>query len=79
LQIPIDQSIKNLPDVPYTISYVLRKRLQIDNLSELPKEKRPTEEIIWEGSSEELDDWLGRVLNRKNTDNTELVISEIEG
>lgn len=38
---------------------------QIDNLNELPKDKRPTDDLIWNGSSEELDDWLDRVLSRK--------------
>jgi hypothetical protein len=43
----------------------MRKRMQIDNLNELSKDKRPTDEMIFEGSSEELDRWLDKVLSGK--------------
>lgn len=43
----------------------MRKRMQIDNLNELTKDKRPTDEMIFEGSNEELDRWLDRVLSGK--------------
>lgn len=52
--------------MPYTISYVIRKRSQIDSFRELPKEKRPTEKMIWEGSSKEIDEWFDKVFDRKN-------------
>ena len=56
---------------------------QIDNLNELPKEKRPPDYIIWDGSTEEMDDWLDRVLNHpgKNQNQVEFLIkdSDIEG
>lgn len=39
--------------------------MQIDNLNELTKDKRPTDEMIFEGSNEELDRWLDRVLSGK--------------
>ncbi len=57
---------------------------QIDNLNELPKEKRPPDNIIWDGTSEELDDWLDRVLGdpkKRPQTNVQLVIkdNEVEG
>lgn len=51
--------------MPYTISYVIRKRIQIDNLNEIPQDKRPPEMMIWDGTSEELEDWIDRVFDKK--------------
>lgn len=81
LHVPLDPSIEQLHLVPYSISYVIRKMQQIDNLNELPKEKRPTEEIIWEGTSEDLDDWLERVLSpkSKSQESVEFIITGVEG
>jgi hypothetical protein len=83
LQIPLDPRIKELADLPYTISFIIRKRQQIDNLNELPKEKRPTEDLIWNGSPEELEDWLVKVFDTKNKTQNEIEFnikpSEIEG
>jgi len=53
---------------------------QIDNLNELPKEKRPPEDIIWDGTSEEMDEWLNKVLSSKGDDGSlKLSIKDIEG
>lgn len=54
---------------------------QIDNLNELPKEKRPTDEIIWDGTSEDLDEWLEKVLDpkKKQQQNVILDIRDVEG
>jgi hypothetical protein len=79
LRIPIDTRLKEIRDLPYTISFVLRKRMQIDNLSELPKEKRPPDSILWEGTSEDLDDWLDRVFDTNKPVNTDFIIDDIEG
>lgn len=81
LQIPIDTKITELKEVPYTISYIIRKRVQIDNLNELGKDKRPPDKILWEGSSEELDDWLDKVLqtNPKKKQVAEFIINDVEG
>lgn len=45
---------------------------------ELSKDKRPTDDIIFNGTSDDLDDWLDRVLNVKHSDGM-IVISDIEG
>ncbi len=82
MRIPLDPKIKELKQLPYTISYVIRKLQQVDNLNELPKEKRPPDDIIWDGTSDELDEWLDRVLsNPKNKETVEFIIKDkdIEG
>lgn len=60
---------KNVPDaaieIPWTISYIIRKRAQIDSFSELPQEKRPPDKIIWDGTVEDMEDWFDRVFQRK--------------
>jgi len=60
---------------------VVRKRIQVDNYNELPKEKRPTEKMIWEGTPEEIDNWLDRVFSKKTETEAVFTIkdSEIEG
>ena len=54
---------------------------------ELPKKKRPSSKLIWEGTHEELSEWLESVLNvdkdkkNKNPGTIEFIIpeSQIEG
>jgi len=58
---------------------VLRKRLQIDNLNELPKDKRPPDSIIWDGTSQDLDSWIERVFSTKEKDEVLFNIRDIEG
>jgi len=81
LQVPLDPRLKELADIPYTISFIIRKRQQIDNLNELSKEKRPPDDIIWDGTSEELEEWLERVFDKKTKNTVDLIIrkDEIEG
>jgi hypothetical protein len=79
LQIPLDKKLTKLDEVPYTIGYVIRKRQQIDNLNTLPKEKRPPDDMIWDGTSEDIDEWLNKVFDIKegNKDQT-IIITDIE-
>lgn len=79
LRIPIDSKLNEIEDIPYTISFVIRKRLQVDGLNELPKDKRPPDDIIWNGSTEELDSWIDRVFSRQGDNKATLLISDIEG
>jgi hypothetical protein len=75
----LDPRIKTLADTPHTISYVIRKRQQIDSLSELPSEKRPTDEIIWDGTPEDLDEWIEKVFDSKHKATiTDINLSEVE-
>ena len=61
--------MSDVSELPYTISYVIRKRTQIDSFRELPKEKRPVEKMMWEGTSEELEDWFDKIYNKKTKNN----------
>jgi hypothetical protein len=51
----------------------------VDNLNELEKEKRPPDEMLWNGTSEDLDEWLDAVFSKKSDDGIKLVAREIEG
>lgn len=79
--VPLDPKVKHLLQLPYTISYVIRKMQQIDSLNELPKDKRPPDDILWDGTAEDLDEWLNRVLNSKGKTqtNVDILIKDIEG
>lgn len=76
---PLDPKVKNLYQLPYTISFVVRKMQQIDALAELPKEKRPPDKILWEGTSEEMDEWLSKVLDHKTKQEVDILITDVEG
>ena len=68
--------IDEVCDIPYTISFVIRKRQQLDSLNDLPKDKRPPERMIWESPPEEIDDWLDRVFNKNEPTTFDFVISD---
>lgn len=55
-------SLHDIEDIPYTISYVIRKRLQVDSLVELPKEKRPPDSVLWSSNPEDLEKWMNEVV-----------------
>lgn len=68
---------KDLPpadEVPWTISFVLRKRMQIDSFAELPKEKRPPDNIIWHGTQDDIDRWFDKVFKRGDKPGEEVVL-----
>lgn len=77
LHIPFDKRLLEIQDIPFTISYVIRKRQQIDNLNELPKDKRPSLRMIFDNSSDELSDWIDEVMNIKNN-SSDIVFYEDE-
>lgn len=52
---------------------------QIDNLNELPKDKRPPDSILWDGSSEEMEEWLEKVLDKKQQTEVDIFIKDVEG
>ena len=68
---------KDLPaadELPWTISYVIRKRAQLDSFGELPKEKRPPDDMIWYGTPEDIDRWFDRVFNKKRAPDQEVIL-----
>lgn len=78
---PFDKSIEHLADTPYTISYIIRKRQQVDNFNEYPKDKRPTERLIWEGSPEEINEFFDRVHGKEKDSSDQVIkfnIGEVE-
>ena len=81
MKIPLDDNITDLSDVPYTISYVIRKRIQLDSFNEVPKDKRPPASLVWDGTSKELDEWFDSVYgkNKNKSDKLSLTLSDIEG
>lgn len=63
------------------MSYVIRKRMQVDNFNEMSKEKRPTEDMIWNGTPEELEKWVEEaygVVDTHRRDEIPFVIKENE-
>jgi len=50
----------------------------IDSINELPKEKRPTDKMIFDGSSEELEEWLEDVLSGKYEPAISINLNEVE-
>jgi len=59
----LDNKVNSIDEYPYTISYLIRKRMQIDSWMELPKDKRPPE-AIWD-SPTDLEEWFDRVYDDK--------------
>lgn len=55
--------------------------MQIDNINELPEEKRPPELMIWDGNPEEVSSWIKRAFEGKEEKEAKFVIpdSELEG
>jgi hypothetical protein len=56
-------------ELPWTISYVIRKRAQIDSFSEIPSEKRPPDDLIWYGSQRDIDEWFKKVFKKEGNPN----------
>lgn len=81
MHIPLDTKIREIKDLPYTLSFVIRKRMQIDSLAELPKDKKPPDKILWDGTSDDLEDWLNKVMDIKKKQPEEVFIDldNIEG
>jgi len=71
----LDKRLISIRDYPYTISFSIRKALQVDSFLELPKEKRPPESI-WDNSAE-LEMWIEN-LSAGNPNTAEISIPEWE-
>lgn len=54
--------------------------MQIDSFAELPKEQRPPEKLVWDGTSSDIENWLDRVFkNKQDTSIANLEIDFVEG
>lgn len=79
LRIPLDPKIKELQEIPHTIAFVIKKRLQLDNLNQLPKKQRPPERMIWDSPPEAVEEWLDKVFDKKSEPKkAEVFITESE-
>ena len=65
--------------MPYTISFVIRKLIQLDSFNELSKEKRPPDDIIWDGTQDDIESWIDRVIYKKEPQTFKLDLIDVEG
>jgi hypothetical protein len=72
--IPLHRDLPPADELPWTISYVIRKRAQLDSFNELPKEKRPPDDIVWYGIPEDIDRWFDRVFGKKKGPDKDVMI-----
>lgn len=52
--------------------------MQIDNFNELPKEKRPPDHMVWDGTIEDIEKWLDEVITGKKQVTSEIMIPDWE-
>lgn len=77
--LPFLEGMPSVDKLPWTVSFVIRKRMQIDSFDEVPKDKRPPDSMIWYGTTEDIDRWFDKVFkSKKDTDNIILEIDESE-
>jgi len=69
--------LEELAEIPYTWSYVIRKRMQVDSINELPSDKRPPDVVIWWRPQEELERWINNAL-KLDDKSSDIFISESE-
>ena len=79
---PLHTALPPADELPWTIAWVIRKRAQIDSFLELPKEKRPPDDMIWYGTQDDIDHWFDRVFKKGDKPGKEATLeissSEIE-
>ena len=63
---PISKEFKDVKDLPYTLSYVIRRRMMIDGFNELPRDHKPPKSIFDKPS--ELKEWFDRIHGDKQTE-----------
>jgi hypothetical protein len=70
--------LSEINDLPYTISFVIRKLIQVDNLNELSKSKRPDDTLIWDSPTEDLEIWLDEIFSDKIQKDVVFEIKDVE-
>jgi len=75
--LPLHPSLTDPSSYPHTVNFCIKRQMQIDSYMELPKDKRPPEEI-WD-DPERLETWFDDVFDFSKPNSVELVISDIEG
>ncbi len=79
MNIPLNKSIAGVPsyELPYTINYVIRRRMQIDSYLELPEDKKPPRDI-WDKPNE-LKEWFERIFSSEEKQTEfKLPVNEVE-
>lgn len=78
LSIPLHDSLKDLSvnDYPYTVTFLIKRRMQIDSYLELPEDKRPPKSL-WDSPSK-LDEWFDRVFDHKKQTEFSIPLDENE-
>lgn len=71
----LHENLNYIKDYPYTISFCIKKALQIESFFELPKDRRP-DESIWD-NNKELEEWMDNLSENKPT-KMEIVVEDIE-
>ena len=61
---PLDKSLRGILDFPYTISFCIKKALQIQSFYELPKDKIPPERIWFD--EEALEEWFDALQDNRS-------------
>jgi hypothetical protein len=79
LKVPLVTQIQQIEDIPYTVSYIVRKRQQVDNINELPEDKRPPELMIWDGTVDEIESWINNSMSGKQSNTADIYVENIEG
>ena len=74
---PMDVTLLDPFNLPYTVAYAIRKQEQIDSFMELTDEKRPPRNI-WHNDYK-INEWLEEVFDNKDPDAAmEFNMSEVE-
>lgn len=76
--LPLHKGLPPVDQLPWTITWVIRKLIQLDSFAELQSEKRPTDHLIWDGTPEELDKWFDKVFQRKKKSRADEVVLQID-
>lgn len=64
--IPLHESLKiSADDYPHTISFLIKKRMQVDSFDELSEDKKPPKSIWYKPQA--LTEWFDRVYDNKQT------------
>ena len=79
LHYPLHSTLKDITtsEYPYTITFVMKRRMQLDSYLELPEDKRPPR-AIWDYPSQ-LDEWFKNAFSDGSKQNEfTLPVDEVE-
>lgn len=65
----LHSNLKYVTDYPYTVSFVIRRRMMIDGFYELAKDQRPPKSLYDKPNA--LKEWFERIFDSKGSKQTE--------